>query len=68
LIITAVTGVRWNLNVVLICISFMVKNVEHHLMCLLVIRTSSLENFLFNSIGLFLLLCLILELLIYSRY
>jgi hypothetical protein len=27
------TGVRWNLNVVLICISFMNRDSEHFLMC-----------------------------------
>jgi hypothetical protein len=29
LMIAILTGVRWNLTVFLICISFMVRNVEH---------------------------------------
>jgi hypothetical protein len=43
-----VTGVRWNHSVVLICISFMAKGVEHYFVHLLAIRTSSFENFLSN--------------------
>jgi hypothetical protein len=39
------TGMRWNLNVVLICIKWEVE----HFMYLLVICISSLENSLFNS-------------------
>jgi hypothetical protein len=33
LIIAILTGVRWNLNVVSICISFMARDGEHFLVC-----------------------------------
>jgi hypothetical protein len=37
--IAILTGVRWNLNVVLICISFMAKIIEHFSMYLLAMHT-----------------------------
>jgi hypothetical protein len=33
LMIVILTGMRWNLNVALICFSFMAKDVEHFFMC-----------------------------------
>jgi hypothetical protein len=39
----------WNINVVLICISFMGKDVEHFLVYLLACCVSSFENSLFSS-------------------
>ena len=49
LILAILIGVRWNLRVVLICISLMIKDVEHFFRCFSAIRYSSGENPLFSS-------------------
>ena len=58
------TGLRWYFIVALMCISFLINDIEHIFMCLLTVWISSLERCLFRSsphfsTGLFVLLFLL---------
>jgi hypothetical protein len=49
--VAILTGMKWNLSVVLICISFMARDGKHFFMCFLAIWICSLEKVLFGSVA-----------------
>jgi hypothetical protein len=55
LILALLTSVRWNLRVLLICISLMIKDVEHFFSCFSATQVSSAEKSLFSSVPHFLI-------------
>lgn len=73
LVLDILTGVRWNLWVLLNCISLMTKDLEHLFKCFLAISGSSVENSLLRFVshflnGLFGLLMSSFEFFIYFCY
>jgi hypothetical protein len=57
--------VRWNVSVVLICISFMARDGDHFFMCFLAIWTSSFKKVLFSLVAHFFIGSLILGPLVF---
>jgi hypothetical protein len=51
LILAILISMRWNLRVVLICISLMIKDIEHFFRCFSAIRYSPVENSFFSSVS-----------------
>ena len=51
LILAILMGIKWNLRVILFCISLMSKDIEHFFKCFSAIRDSSVENSLFSPVN-----------------
>jgi hypothetical protein len=59
--VAILTGVRWSLSVVLICISFITRDGEHFFMCFFAIWIASFEKVLFIQLPTSLLVVILAE-------